>query len=276
MEADFLAAPGGPWTSGLTVDGFTALRQVGFDPVGLVAGTTVQDFSWWSRHDGPEPARAYTTFFPLRSPDRRLHLDGMLYMPSLDRYVDGLTTAWQTARDRMVAECTDLRADGVVAVTTSAEPFQQNEDVIRFSIMGTAVRAQGAVHPWRPFASHLSAQDFAKLIAGGWVPVDLAVGISVFGRLNTPPLLLATRRRAPAQEINGWTELVSAAREHARVRLRHKVARVGATGVLLAQANLKVYQKASMRVAEAMFVGTAITDFGPSRNARPPLTITRL
>lgn len=226
MGTDPVRAPGVPWTSGLTVDGFAALRQVGFDPVGQVAGTAVQDFSWWRKYDGPSSVYGYATSFPLRSPER--HLEGTLYTPSLDRYVHGLTTAWQTARDRMVAECTNLGADGVVAVTTSAEPFQKDEDVIRFTIMGTAVQAQGTVRPWRPFASHLSAQDFAKLIAGGWVPVDIAVGISVFCRLNTLPLARATRRRAPAQEIKGWTELVSAAREHARVRLRHNLARVGA------------------------------------------------
>jgi hypothetical protein len=58
--------------------------------------------------------------------------------------------------------------------------------------------------------------------------------------------------------------------------VRHKLARVGATGVLIAQANLYVYEKAAMRVAEATFLGTAITNFGPPRNARRPLTIMRL
>jgi hypothetical protein len=46
--------------------------------------------------------------------------------------------------------------------------------------------------------------------------------------------------------------------------------------VLIAQANLNVYEKAEMRVAEATFLDTAITNFGPLRNARRPLTIMRL
>jgi uncharacterized protein YbjQ (UPF0145 family) len=272
MRTDPPQGPGGPWTSNLAVDEFAVLQEAGFDPVGQVAGTVVQNLSWWYKSEAPRPY-SMALSDPLMAPDRRF--EGA-YKPILDRYVYALTAARRTARDRMAAECADFGGDGVVAVTTSVEPFQGYEGVIRFAVMGTAVRARGVVRPPRPFVSHLSAQDFAKLILGGWVPVDIAVGISVFCRMDTPPLLRATRRRAPAQEIKGWTELVSAARDHARVRLWRNLARVGADGVVMSEANLNVYEKTSTRVAEATYTATAITNFGPPGKIKPALAILRL
>src|ERR1019366_9571444 len=54
---------------------------------------------------------------------------------------------------------------------------------LEFKAIGPAVRAQGGgVVPPTPFTSDLSGQDFAKLMMAGWVPVGLALGISVGSR----------------------------------------------------------------------------------------------
>jgi hypothetical protein len=66
------------------------------------------------------------------------------------------------------------------------------------------------------------------------------------------------------------------AREHARLRLWRNIARVGADGAVLSEANVNVYEKTDSRVAEATYVGTAITSFGSSRKTKRSLTILRL
>lgn len=254
------------------MDEFTALRQIGFEPVGQVAGSVVRNLSWWYKSEAPR-LNSMAMSDPLMTPDRLLTGS---YKQILDQYVGVLTAARRTARDRMAAQCARLGSDGVVAVTTVVEPFRPYEGIIRFTATGTAVRARGVVRPPWPFVSHLPAQDFAKLIGAGWVPVDIAVGISVFCRANTTALRRAGRRFAPAQELRGWTELVSAALDHARIRLWRDIARVGADGAVMSEANLDVYEKTDTHVAEATYIGTAITNFGPPRKIKPPSMILRL
>lgn len=204
---------------------------------------------------------------PLMTPD--IVYSGS-YKRVLEKYVDVVTAARRTARDRMVRQCARLGGDGVVTVTTVVEPFRSYEGIIRFTATGTAVRARGVVRPPWPFVAHMPAQDFAKLIGAGWVPVDIAVGISVFCRAKTTALSRAGRRSAPTQELRGWTESVSAARDHARDRLSRDIVRIGADGVVMVEENVNVYEKAGTPTAEATYVGTAITNFRPLRNIRPP------
>ena len=61
---------------------------------------------------------------------------------------------------RMVQECAGLGGDGVVAVQLTITPFPAGG--LEFQAIGTAVRADGNVHPKQPFPSDLSGQDFAQ------------------------------------------------------------------------------------------------------------------
>jgi hypothetical protein len=51
------------------------------------------------------------------------------------------------------------------------------------------------------------------------------------------------------------------------------LARVGADGAVMSEANLNVYEKTDIWVAEATYTST---DFGPHREIKPSLTILRL
>ena len=53
---------------------------------------------------------------------------------------------------------------------------------LEFKALGTAVRAPGKVRPRKPFSSHVSGQEFAKLLLAGYVPTGLALGISIASR----------------------------------------------------------------------------------------------
>ena len=65
----------------------------------------------------------------------------------------------------MSAECAALGGHGVVGVSLDIGPSAGG---LEFKALGTAVRAPGAIYPKSPFTSHLSGQDFAKLIITGW------------------------------------------------------------------------------------------------------------
>jgi hypothetical protein len=82
--------------------------------------------------------------------------------------------------ERMRAEAAQVGGDGVVAVRLTVAPFEGIGT--EFRAIGTAVRADGDVHPARPFTSDLSGQEFAQLIAAGWVPAALLLGIAVMVR----------------------------------------------------------------------------------------------
>src|SRR3954447_6067629 len=120
---------------------------------------------------------------------------------------------------RMAAECAALGGDGVVAVGLTIAPFRGAAHHLEFQAFGTAVRATGPVRPGRIFLSHVSGQEFVKLIETGWVPVDLALGAAMGIRHDDWGVNWSTGRFAPTQEVGGWTELVSVTRRKARSRL---------------------------------------------------------
>ena len=94
--------------------------------------------------------------------------------------VQTMYEARRTAIGRMTAECAALGGHGVVGVSLDIGPFPAGG--LEFKAIGTAVRAPGAVYPKAPFTSHLTGQDFAKLIMTGWVPAALVLGISIGSR----------------------------------------------------------------------------------------------
>ena len=141
--------------------------------------------------------------------------------------------------DRMAAECAALGGDGVVAVKLTIAPFQGAAHRLEFQAIGTAVRAAGHVRPGRVFLSHLSGQEFAKLIESGWVPVDLVIGASVGVRHDDWHVNRSIGAFAPAQRsAAGRARLVHPAR--ARVHLRADATRTGADGVVVSDVDLRV------------------------------------
>ena len=217
----------GTWGSSLTTGEFAAIRSVGFEPVGQVFGAAVYAAGAAS---GSCCAAAGGSFGPL---------------------VEAMYQARHTAIDRMTTECARLGGHGVVGVRLSRGSFPLGG--LEFTAIGTAVRAPGVADGRRqPFTSDLSGQDFARLIMTGWVPVGLALGISI------------------------------GSRHDARRRLESEVERLGAEGVVIAAMRLRVSQRACPvtvgrrdHIAEATLLGTAIASFaaaGPP-HAGPALAV---
>lgn len=273
------AAAGGTWTSGLSVNEFTAIREAGFEPVGQVMGSTVHNLGWWYGARIDCGYRARGLFTPGTAYTITSGMQGA--WGGYGTYVDTLYRARRSAMGRMAAECAALGGDGVVAVSLHIEPFRGAANHLEFQAYGTAVRAVGTVRPPKPFLSHLSGQDFAKLLAAGWVPVDMVLGLSIGLRHDDWRTSMTASRFAANQEVAGWTELVSVTRHEARHHFMTDTARTGAEGVVVSVADLTVGARECSynderrdHVVESTFIGTAITRFRADGAAPPPKALT--
>lgn len=270
----------GTWTSSLSVGEFAGLRTQGFEPVGQVMGSTVHNLGWWYRASincgyrrGMFGAGSASTI-----------TSGMQgAWEGYGAYVDTLYRARHTAMSRMAQECVALGGDGVVAVRLTIAPFQGAAGHLEFQAIGTAVRAVGNVRPGRVFMSHLSGQDFVKLLETGWVPVDLVMGASVGVRHDDWRTNWSTGRFAPAQEVAGWTELVSITRHEARAHFLADTRRTGADGVVVSNVDLRVGERECSgsddqrdHIVETTMLGTAIAEFRTAHHPPSSLTIMRL
>lgn len=172
-----------------------------------------------------------------------------------------------------MSEATALGADGVVGVRLTAEHAGAGNR--EFVALGTAVRAAlpaPAPTP-RPFVTDLPGADVAKLLHAGWVPVAIAVGISVAVRHDDYATQQQSKLWAGNTEVSGYTDLVQHVRADARARFAARVARTGADGAVVSSMDLRVwehepYENHSDHVAESTVVGTAIARFATGSTPR--------
>ncbi|MCX4695991.1 heavy metal-binding domain-containing protein [Streptomyces sp. NBC_01408] len=259
------------WDSALSSEEFAAVESAGFEPVGQVLGAAVFNIGYtgiwgcpgeWSVAEGPDakvPSSKWaSSFAPL---------------------VRTMYAARRLALARAVAKCRALGGDGIVGVELRVGEFPAGG--LQVTAWGTAVRARSRVRPRAPFASHLSGQDFAKLIHAGWVPTGLALGIALTTRHDDWRASRLTSRAAGNQEVGGYTQLLHHARHDARRQLALDAAKHGGDGVVVDELELTVsesecpaYGDTRDLVAEAVIVGTSITRFRLSERAAGPGTLT--
>ncbi|MFG2621204.1 heavy metal-binding domain-containing protein [Streptomyces sp. NPDC048507] len=265
------------WDALLSAPELAAVTSAGFDPLGSVWGVTVNSIGnsglWGCPGAWPGPSAAG---YPKTSS----------WTPSYARLMQELYAARKQALRRAVEQCRALGGDGIVGV--SLEVGEPPPGGVSYTVRGTAVRARSRIRPHQPFTSHLGGQDFARLIHSGWVPTGLAFGIAVHGRHDDWRTTRRTRWTAPNGEVEGYTLLVSRARQEARTRLARDAAASGGEGVVVDRIDLTVDEGECVGLfgngyahdfsVEAAFVGTAVARFG--RSVRPagsaPLTFMRL
>jgi uncharacterized protein YbjQ (UPF0145 family) len=266
----------GTWGSALSTAEFAAIRSVGFEPVGQVLGAAVYNIGFTGGYGCPGAWSGYGAFAqPIRGATQ---VSGRGGYGSFGPLVKAMYEARHTALDRMMAECTQLGGQGIVGVSLTIGSFPAGG--LEFKAIGTAVRAQGGgVVPPTPFTSDLSGQDFAKLIMAGWVPVGLALGISVGSRHDDWLTVGQTRWGAGNAEVIGYTELVNDARHDGRVQLEKDVRRLGAEGVVVSRMDLRVHERecpmqehGKDHVVEVTVIGTATARFA-SPGAKQPRSL---
>ncbi|HEY2489419.1 MAG TPA: heavy metal-binding domain-containing protein [Streptosporangiaceae bacterium] len=271
----------GTWGSALTADEFAAIRSAGFEPVGQVFGAAVHGIgpaSGYGCPGAPGPSGGGSPPWPATQ------VSGEGAAGSFGPLVQAMDQARHTAVDRMITECAELGGHGVVGVHVSRGTFPLGGT--QFTVIGTAVRAPDAAYgKSAPFTSDLSGQDFAKLIMTGWVPVGLALGISIGSRHDDRGTTRQARWTSGNAEVAGWTDLMNQARHDARHQLESDVKRLGAEGVVIAAMQTQVRQRdcpATVgrhdHIVEATLIGTAVARFSRAgqRHDRPALGIMSL
>lgn len=274
------------WGSSLAVSEFAAISRVGFEPVGQVLGAAVFNVGDPGDEECPyglavyrgegTPAYRGAGTGPRIGPGPVPAPAGAAAIGSARPLVATLYRARRAAISRMTAECAKLGGLGVIGVTLTAGPFAGDEEVLEFKAFGTAVRAPGVVSRAQPFASDLSGQDFTKLVAHGWVPAGLALGVAVGYRHDDWLTKGQTRWTAGNVEVDGYSYLVRQVRTDARNELELDLGRMGAEGVVVRDLETKISERRCPivpfgrdHVVEATIVGTAIAQFG--RLAPPPI-----
>jgi uncharacterized protein YbjQ (UPF0145 family) len=262
----------GTWGSALTTSEFAAIRGAGFEPVGQVLGAAVYNIGYSGGYACPSGGYGRMFGAVLGGPTQVSGRGGLgSYRPLTQAMYD----ARHKAISRMTAECAALGGHGVVGVRLTFGHFPLGG--LEFKAIGTAVRGVGAQAPPSPFTSDLSGQDFAKLIMAGWVPVGLALGISIGARHDDWVTVSQRSWGAGNAEVTGYTELVIRTRHDAQKKLESDVTRLGAQGVVVATNTLGIRERECPaqegrkdHIAEVTIIGTAIARFASGAAAAPP------
>lgn len=246
------AMRGGFFTSDLSVDEFTVLNQAGFDPLGMVVGSSVY-------HIGLQPTRW-----------------------SQSQELTVLTQAMHDARElslsRMAREAQVLGADGVVGTRVELQAYVGGEHIAEFISVGTAVRyrpAPGslALGPQKlPFTSALTGQEMVKLWRLGFVPTHFAFGVCVY-HVAHQSIRQALRQVGQNIEMPLYTQAIYEARERALGRVQAEAQQWGGTGLVGTRLQVLTHYWGEHAV-EFLAVGTSIRPHGVEVTALPVPTPT--
>ena len=249
------------FTSDLSVNEFLLIKEAGFDPLGLVMGSSVYQMK-------PNvPRLAFGEF--------------------------GAEVAWmshalwhsrQLAMNRMEEESDQLGADGIVGVRLELNLHAFGKGILEFMAVGTAVkhRAGGNYRNrhGKPFQSDLSGQEFWTLIKAGYRPVGFCMGNCV---AYVPPETLGGVQGGNA-ELAGYTHVLYDARELAIGRLQYEAETLGAEGIVGVTVEEKEHSwggagrfdgNAALYTGELLelfVVGTAVVRYGEG-GGLPPVTL---
>jgi uncharacterized protein YbjQ (UPF0145 family) len=195
------------FTSDLSVNEFLLVKQAGFEPLGLVMGSSIYQI---------KPRIPF----------------GMV-----DGELEGMTQALYHSRElamaRMEEEADALGADGIVAVRLEVKLHAWGKSVAEFIAIGTAVRHKHGGNfrnkAGKPFQSDLSGQDFWTLLRSGYRPVGFVMGNCVY--YVTPATVRGTATYTNA-EASYYTHAFYDARELAIERLQAEAEDLDADGIV--------------------------------------------
>jgi uncharacterized protein YbjQ (UPF0145 family) len=232
------------FSSDLSVNEFLLVKQAGFEPLGLVMGSSVYQV---------------TARIPAWNP-----FDTNSAGQELAPLTQALYHARELAMTRMEEEAQALGADGVVGVRLDIDLHAWGQDVAEFRAVGTAVRHQGGEswvnHKGMPFVSDLSGQDFWVLLHAGYRPVGLVMGNCVF--YVPPDSLDAVTGDARNQEVVTYTHALYDARELAIERLQAEAEDLRAEGVVGVEVHHEEYSwGATRRANQRRFTGEIMEFF---------------
>lgn len=222
------------FTSDLSVNEFLLVKRAGFEPLGLVVGSSIY------------------------------HVGYQRGQWSQNMELTVLSQAMYTARDlamtRMEAEADVLGADGVVGVRLEVNRYAWGLDLAEFIAVGTAVKSRdGQSHrtpQGKPFTSDLSGQDFYLLRAGGYSALALVMGSCVY-HVAHQSFRQALKTMNTNTEMANFTQALYDARELAMERMQHEAKKVQAGGIVGVQIKEGSHGWES-HIIEYLAIGTAV------------------
>jgi uncharacterized protein YbjQ (UPF0145 family) len=240
----------GFFTSDLSVNEFLLVKQSGFEPLGLVLGSSIY------------------------------HIGFQQAMWNQSQEMAVLTQAMYHARElamtRMEEEADQLGADGVVGVRLDIGRYDWGADLAEFIAVGTAVRhAGGELHRapnGRPFASDLNGQDFATLLRAGYRPTGLVMGNCVY-HVARQGMMASLRQMGRNVEMPNFTQALYEARELAMERMQKEADELQSEGIVGARIIERSHGWGS-HVIEFFAIGTSVISTSENHEIdRPALVL---
>jgi uncharacterized protein YbjQ (UPF0145 family) len=240
----------GLFTSDLSVNEFLLVKQAGFEPLGLVVGSSIY-------HIG-------------------IQLSGWKKSQEMTVLSEAMYGARQLAMTRMEEEADQLGADGVVGVRLDIGRYEWGQDMAEFIAIGTAVKHRdGVLHRapnGRPFTSDLSGQDFWTLLHTGHRPVGMVMGSCVY-HVAHRGMLQSMAQTGRNVELSNFTQALYDARELAMERMQSEAQEIGAEGIVGVDLQEKSHGWGSHTI-EFFAVGTAIVPReGHDESIEAPTTV---
>jgi uncharacterized protein YbjQ (UPF0145 family) len=239
----------GFFTSDLSVNEFLLVKEAGFEPLGLVLGSSIY------------------------------HIGIQLASYNQNQELGVLTQAMYHARElamtRMEEEADQLGADGVVGVRLDIGRYEWGADLAEFIAIGTAVKHRGGeLHRapnGRPFTSDLSGQDFSTLLRSGYRPVGLVMGNCVY-HVAHQGLRASWKQMGRNQEMPLYTQALYEARELAMERMQTEATELQSAGI----AGVQLLQKShgwGSHVIEFFAVGNGIIPVSGEHEIEKPALV---
>jgi uncharacterized protein YbjQ (UPF0145 family) len=239
----------GLFTSDLSVNEFLLVRASGFDPVGLVMGSSIY-------HIGFQFSRVFQN-------------------QEMEVLTQAMYHARELAMSRMEEEADVLGADGIVGVRLDVNRYDWGSDLVEFMAIGTAIRhRQGERYRTpdnRPFTSDLSGQDFWTLLRTGYRPISLVMGTCVY-HVAHQGIMQALSQIGRNVEMQNYTQALYDARELALARMQTEAEADGAEGIVGARVQENNHGWGT-HVIEYFAIGTAITSTGADHSIPEPALV---
>jgi uncharacterized protein YbjQ (UPF0145 family) len=243
----------GLFTSDLSVNEYLLIEDAGFEPLGLVVGSSI-----------------YQTGY------QRQRFTQSQELTALSQ---AMYHARELAMTRMEEEADQLDADGIVGVRLKISPQHIGRHISEFVAVGTAVRHRHGeafrAPDGKPFTSDLSGQDFWTLRQAGARPVGMVMGSCVYAIGRLVPIVRTAGWWRQARELPVQTQALYQARELAMTRMQQEAAALSAHGIVGVQLDEHEHGWEG-HLIEFFAIGTAIvrdSDTRPREAPRPTLVL---
>jgi uncharacterized protein YbjQ (UPF0145 family) len=238
------------FTSDLSVNEFLLVKEAGFEPVGMVVGSSIYhvgfQFAAWTKNQ------------------------------EMEVLTQALYHARELAMTRMEEEAEELGADGIVGVRLTVKRMEWDPDLAEFVAIGTAVKYSGTSEVnWKvgnkPFTSDLTGQDFWTLLKSGYRPVGMCMGNCVY-HIAIQGVGQFFKNFGKNVEMTNFTQGLYDARELAMERMQAEAEHAGAEGIVGVDLHERNYGW-SPHVIEFFVVGTAIVPLRQDHHIPTPQLI---